>query len=60
MLEPANVRDIEDKQKQNNDELIRLLQTWREEDNREEQRETWEYLKRVLDEDRLSYRRLFS
>ena len=25
----------------------------------EEQRETWEYLKKALDEDRLSYRKLF-
>ena len=40
--------------------LIRLLRSWREEENGEEQRETWEYLKHALDEDRLSYRRLFA
>ncbi len=41
---------------------IRLLDSWGEpttEDDEAEQRETWEYLKRVLDEDRLSYRKLF-
>jgi len=48
-----------DTQQQNNNELIRLLQLWREEGNEEEQQETWKYLKRVLDEDRLSDRRLF-
>lgn len=40
--------------------LLRLLESWREDsDDAEEQKETWEYLKRVLDEDRLSDRRLF-
>lgn len=37
-------------------ELLRFL---REEDDAEEQRETMEYLIRVLDEDRPSYRKLF-
>ena len=45
---------------QNSNELIRLLQSWREEEDKEEQQETWEYLKHVLDEDRLSDRSLFS
>ncbi|NOT57170.1 MAG: hypothetical protein HOP18_21420 [Deltaproteobacteria bacterium] len=40
-------------------ELITLLQTWIEEENSEEQRETGEYLIRALDEDRLSDRPLF-
>ncbi len=42
-------------------EAITLLRHWREdESDTEEQRETWEYLKRVLDEDRLSSdRKLF-
>jgi hypothetical protein len=40
--------------------LIRLLRSWREEENGDEQRETWEYLQHALDEDRLSYRRLFA
>lgn len=36
-------------------EAIALLRHWREdESDTEEQRETWKYLKRVLDEDRLS------
>lgn len=37
---------------------IRLLDSWSEGDE-QEQRETWEYLQRSLDEDRLSYRKLF-
>lgn len=40
-------------------ELITLLQTWIEEEDSEEQRETGEYLIRALDEDRLSDRPLF-
>lgn len=40
-------------------ELITLLQTWIEEEDAEEQRETGEYLLRALDEDRLSDRPLF-
>lgn len=45
----------------NAEEAIALLRLWREdESDEEEQRETWDYLKRVLDEDRLSDRKLFS
>ena len=40
-------------------ELITLLQTWLDEGDSEEQRETGEYLIRALDEDRLSDRPLF-
>jgi len=40
-------------------ELVSLLQSWVEEGDAEEQRETGEYLIRVLDEDRLSDRKLF-
>lgn len=43
-------------------EIIRLLQSWREEDEKEDQQEqlaVWEELKRSLDEDRLSDRKLF-
>lgn len=43
---------------QRREALTELLRRWREEDE-EEQRETWEYLKKALDEDRLSYRKLF-
>lgn len=42
-----------------NQAAIELLRSWREEGDKEEQRETWEYLKKVLDEDRLSDRKLF-
>ena len=40
---------------------LALLQSWDVEESpeREEQRETWEYLKQALDEDRLSDRKLF-
>ncbi len=40
-------------------ELISLLQSWIEKGDAEEQGETGEYLVRVLDEDRLSDRKLF-
>jgi hypothetical protein len=44
-----------------NQGLIALLDEWADGDaeDQEEQRETWELLKRYLDEDRLSYRKLF-
>lgn len=40
---------------------IRLLRSWREggEHDEQEQRETWAYLKKALDENRLSNRKLF-
>ena len=45
----------------NTEEAIALLRLWREDKNDEqEQRETWDYLRRVLDEDRFSDRKLFS
>ncbi len=40
-------------------ELVTLLQSWIDEGDPEEQRETGEYLIRVLDEDRLADRQLF-
>lgn len=40
-------------------ELVTLLQTWIDEEDPEEQRETGEYLIRALDENRLSDRPLF-
>ncbi len=43
---------------QKNAALIQMLRSWREGDE-QEQRNTWEYLKRALDEDRLSERKLF-
>jgi site-specific recombinase len=43
---------------QKNSELLDLLRSWREGDETE-QRDTWEYLKQALDEDRLSERKLF-
>ncbi len=40
------------------DQAIELLQSWFGDDT-QEQRETWDYLKKTLDEDRLSDRKLF-
>jgi hypothetical protein len=42
-------------------QALALLQSWYVEESpeREEQRETWEYLKQAVDEDRLSDRKLF-
>jgi hypothetical protein len=40
-------------------DLVTLLQAWITEGDSEEQRETGEYLVRVLDEDRLADRKLF-
>ncbi|BDA68007.1 hypothetical protein CAL7716_021730 [Calothrix sp. PCC 7716] len=40
--------------------LSKLMQEWEEEDEDEqEQTETWEFLRKALDEDRLSNRPLF-
>jgi hypothetical protein len=41
-----------------NQAAIEMLQEWDQEDP-EEQRVTWEFLQRVLDEDRPSFRKLF-
>jgi hypothetical protein len=43
-------------------ELLDVMRSWLEEDDPEdeaEQKATWEYLKKALDEDRLSDRKLF-
>jgi len=45
--------------KDNQSELVTLLQEWIDADDTEEQRETGEYLIRTLDNDRLSKRKLF-
>ena len=45
-------------QSQKNHALIQLLRSWREGDELE-QKNTWEYLRQALDEDRLSERKLF-
>ena len=52
----------EAQRKRRHEALVRLLHSWDEEDEEEdeqERRETWEQLKRALDEDRLSERKLF-
>lgn len=39
--------------------LTDLLQSWEEEGDEQEQKETWEFIKQALNEDRLSNRLLF-
>lgn len=39
--------------------LSELLQSWEEEADEQEQKETWEYIKQALNQDRLSNRLLF-
>jgi hypothetical protein len=48
-------------QRVKNQSAIDLLDSWAiaTEEEIAEQRETWEFLKKALDEDRLSYRKLF-
>ena len=46
-------------QREKNEALIQLLQSWSEEADEEEQREAFENLKRTLDEDRLGYRKIY-
>jgi len=45
--------------KENQSKLVNLLQSWIDEGDADEQRETREYLIYALDEDRLSDRKLF-
>lgn len=45
-------------QAERNRACIEVLDTWLEEDE-QEQRESWEFLKKALDEDRLSDRKLY-
>jgi hypothetical protein len=39
--------------------LTHLLQSWEEDPDEQEQKETWEFLKQALNEDRFSNRPLF-
>jgi hypothetical protein len=57
LAEPAD--DNIDLSQQKTDVLLQLLESWVQEGDAEEQRETWEFLKQALDEDRFSDRRLF-
>jgi hypothetical protein len=54
----AEKDDVPDQALQKKRAAIQLLNSWREDDE-QEQKETLEYLQRVLDEDRLSDRKLF-
>lgn len=54
---PVPTKQLDDSQ-QKREQAIKLLQSFREDDE-EEQKETWEYLKQALDQDRLSDRKLF-
>ena len=44
---------------QQHEVISKLLQSWVDEGDEQEQTETWEYLRKALDEDRLSNRPLF-
>jgi hypothetical protein len=57
LTEPVD--DALDLSQQKTEELLQLLDVWFQAGDAEEQRETWEFLKQALDEDRLSDRRLF-
>lgn len=59
---PAAEEERRQRQVEKNRAAIALLQSWREEDDPEaiqDQRETWEILRKALGEDRSSYRKLF-
>jgi hypothetical protein len=56
---PDEVEIERQQQIEKNQVAIQLLDAWLAEPETQEQKETWEYLRRVLDEDRLSDRKLF-
>ena len=59
---PESEEERRQRQIEANRPLIELLQSWREETDPEviqDQKETWEILKKALGEDRSSYRKLF-
>lgn len=63
---PTSVDEDEEERRrlqiEKNQPAIALLRSWRDETDPEvirEQQETWEFLKKAFDEDRLSYRKLF-
>jgi hypothetical protein len=47
-------------QRQRNRAAIEALRRFRQSDDDGEQRETWDFLRQALDEDRPSYRKLFA
>jgi hypothetical protein len=53
--------EIDQAQPYNKEAVIELLESWcqGDEEEQKEQKETWVYLKKTLDEDRLSDRKLF-
>lgn len=50
---------ISQAERERREKAIALVQSWIDEGDEQEQKETWEYLVRVLDEDRTSARKLF-
>ena len=58
---PEAEKKTPETQRAKREAAIRLLRSWREEGehDEQEQRETWAYLKKALDENRLSNRKLF-
>ena len=61
VIDPSEIEsedNVMDTRKARNEAAIRLIDSWSQDDDGE-QKETWEYLKKALDEDRLSSRPLF-
>ena len=56
---PMSEAEWRRRQIERNQGAIMLLESWLVEGDAEEQRETWEWLRKALDEDRLSDRKLF-
>ena len=59
---PESKEERRQRQIEKNQPAIELLRSWREETDPEviqDQKETWELLKKALGEDRSSYRKLF-
>jgi hypothetical protein len=55
----VGVEDLIVRSKLDTQAAIQMLEAMRIEGDEQEQRETWEFLKQALDEDRLSDRKLF-
>ncbi len=55
----AEVQEIRRAQIEKNQAALRLIRSWAEEGDREEQSDTLRYLIKALDEDRIGQRKLF-
>ncbi len=53
------IEKLESAEQERRQQAIALLQSWIDDGDEAEQKESWEYLVKALDEDRLSDRKLF-